>query len=755
MNKHLALCGAIALLGLVSCQKGQDAKTSNPNFNVEDGTVNTQFVMNISTANTPATKMSAANTQATTSETFRGMEDVSLLAYELASNGSHLYDVSSSTLATAKRLYPLGQLLTTGQISESNSRRVIELALPVGTNTLMFYGKAPRGSATSSAVGDIKMTIAENALDTEFEINPRMTAENQVIFAETTDLIATCVTALSNAGMKEYTAGVEGAAHDRDLRYAFWYPVVNKASDVLDVSSMDAAQKAALPAEGTAGTGSHAGQTFHIGSITWPELGELYIRNNDSDPSNDEFMSPLQEILGQAHAELTNLRVMGGGAELRAGSGDALQYLVTDIAALAKRVSGSVPSYWQGQAAVLLAERILEILGTSFDISSTPASYRGMATIKSAIENNVYGKSVTDYSHVSDLASFPGNINLPKGAAIMDYNTVTRQWSYKTELPAYGLGGGTTFINKYLYPAELVYFGNSPVRVTDDAHETNHYPQTVGTWDNDATWASGDLAGATGWTKDGKVRSTTRSVAMQKDINYGTALLKTTVKYGASVLEDNNAAIQADRSGAVEPNNTITVADDSFKLTGIIVGSAINKVGWNFVNKGSTYDYLVYDAAVENGTISPTVGTPSAPVYTLVWDNWNSTLADDAQSPVYVALEFVNNAKDFWGHANKVRKGGTFYLTGKLDPAGKAFPTRSANNYNLPPYLNTDGSTIEASRVFIQDFMTTANFTINATSLQHAYVTVPDLRSSEISLGLSVDIKWETGLVFDDIVLGE
>ena len=51
--------------------------------------------------------------------------------------------------------------------------------------------------------------------------------------------------------------------------------------------------------------------------------------------------------------------------------------------------------------------------------------------------------------------------------------------------------------------------------------------------------------------------------------------------------------------------------------------------------------------------------------------------------------------------------------------------------------------------------MTTANFLIGPNSLQSAYVTVPDLRATQVSLGLSVDIKWETGLTFDDIILGE
>ena len=751
-----ALVGAI--VALASCSREAQV-ADNPTYNREDGTVKTQFVLNISTANTPTTKQTAANTQATTTETFRGMEEVSLMAYELGSNGSHLWDLP--TLSTAKRSYSLGQLLNTGSISESNSRRVIELALPVGTNTLLFYGKAPKGSNTpeqSDQVGSITMDVQEDASNTSFTIDSRMTAENQTIFNETSALVSACLTALSNAGLKQYQEGVEGAAKTRDLRYAFYFPVTNTSTDILDVSSMDAAQKAALPADGAAGTGAFAGKTFHIGSVTWPELGEKYNLNNDTDPSNDVTMSPLEEILGQAHSELTNIRTMGGGVELRAGSGDALQSLVTDIYQLADRVTKSTPSFWQGQAAILLASRIIDILSTCFITSSTPVAYRPIATIKNAVVSNVYGTALPNYSHVSDIASFPGNIFLPKGAAILNYDPATKKWSYRSSIPSYGMGGGvgeSFLISKYLYPAELVYFGNSPIRVTDDYHETNHYPNTVSTWDNDATWATGDLAGTTGWTKNGNVKSTTRSVAMQKDINYGTALLKTTVQYSAATLQDNNAAIQLERFGATEANNTITVADDSFELTGVIVGSAINKVGWNFVNKGSTYDYMVYDAEVENGAISKTVGTETKPVYTLLWDNWNSTLANDAQAPVYVALEFTNNAKDFWGHANKVRKGGTFYLTGKLDPAGMTFPTRTATNYNLPPYSDVDGSTIEASRVFIQDFMTTAKFKIGPTSLQHAYVTVPDLRSSEISLGLSVDIVWETGLSFDDVVLGE
>lgn len=763
MKNHLrfALAGALALAALVSCNKEASKVENNPTFDELSNTVKTQFVLSVATANTPTTKMTAANTQATLSEKFRGMEEVSLLAYELDYNvganggGSHVFDLSTDPKATAKRSYALGQLLSYDEITESNSRRVMELALPVGTNTLLFYGKAPKGSGTSKTLGGVTMDVQDNAKNTSFTIDKRMTAENQTIFNETTDLFATCMNMLSNAGLKQYTAGSEGSKLTRDLRYAFYWPMNDEAQDILDVSSMDAVQLAALPANGDPGTGAHASQTFHIGSVTWPELGAKYILNNDGDPSNDVTLRPLEEILGQAHTELCTIRSVGGNNELRAASGDAMQMVVTDIYNVAERVSNSTASFWEGQAAILLARRIKDIILTSFNAGTTPLSYQSVTTIKAAIAQYVYGKETSNYSHVNDLQTFPGNIDLPKGAAIITYNESTHQWSYLTSIPAYGMGGGSQDIAKYLFPAELMYFGNSPVRVTNDSHETAHYPATVSTWDNDATWAAGELAGATGWKKDGVVSSTTRSVAMQKDINYGTALLKSTVRYGATTLEDNNAAIQADRSGATEPNAEITVAEDSFKLTGVLVGGLTNVVGWNYVNKGGSFDHIVYDSDIPNTKIPTPYNTKSDPVYTLVWDNWNSALANDAQSPVYVALEIQNNAKDFWGNANRVRKGGTFYLIGKLDPDGMSFPTRTNTNYNLPPY-NDDatGTTREAPRVFIQDFMTSADFIIGQYSLQKAYVTVPDLRSSEISLGLSVDIKWETGLAFSDVVLG-
>jgi hypothetical protein len=74
----------------------------------------------------------------------------------------------------------------------------------------------------------------------------------------------------------------------------------------------------------------------------------------------------------------------------------------------------------------------------------------------------------------------------------------------------------------------------------------NDYPDGVSNWDTEGSWTSD-------WESNSHIRSTTRSVAMHDNINYGTALLETRVRYGSAVLVDNNAALQKAWNGANEP----------------------------------------------------------------------------------------------------------------------------------------------------------------------------------------------------------
>ena len=115
---------------------------------------------------------------------------------------------------------------------------------------------------------------------------------------------------------------------------------------------------------------------------------------------------------------------------------------------------------------------------------------------------------------------------------------------------------------------------------------------------------------------------------------------------------------------------------------------------------------------------------------------------------VYVAVELINKGADFQGVDGVVPAGCKFYLVAELNP--------SADN-------TTEGSMVTSSestghKVFKQDFKTFANFTIaqgnpgstsNIKGLAAAYNTIPDLRTPQLELGLSVDLTWQQGVRFD------
>ena len=124
-------------------------------------------------------------------------------------------------------------------------------------------------------------------------------------------------------------------------------------------------------------------------------------------------------------------------------------------------------------------------------------------------------------------------------------------------------------------------------------------------------------------------------------------------------------------------------------------------------------------------------------------DNYSQALRDasERQSDVLIALQLVNDGADFYGINGMIPAGNTFYLVGSLNLAGKSLtmatrqPTYRVTNENI-------------TRVFVQDYKTVANITITADALQKAYSAIPDLRSTEVLFGLSVDLKWETGITF-------
>ena len=770
---YFAVLSAAALVALAACSKEVETQQvdDNPSYNPDKNEVTAQFVLNVSTG-TGATKMTEADVQADGS--FRGMDKVHLLTYKLGykadwSAGHFLYKEGDES-SKATRDYDLATAMVASEITSSQSSKLFQISLPLETNAILMYGRAPR-TKTKDEQGGVTAagTVVNQTLgNVSFTLDNRLSSYEA--FTQYGDLMSKILTYVMKAGRYNETTDL-GFKVANDNTYWFWWPQDATSATYTDKNDQN------QPLE-NGNTSYHSGYTFYRVSKIWRDYGIDYSKNIDDTSANDVDQKPLEEMLGEAYYRITTLRQDASDAnnvktELRAASSASVLRLASDLYQITTKVINASPTSPEDIIAQKVAEDINLKAGKWFDAENNELVWTSLSILKSNVNTLIpnvdfdtnYDKITDDFFYKTSNPAregFPMNLGLPTGAALMKFTTTALTGShtievvsYLNEIPAYGIGGGALSVQNYRYPAEIMYWTNSSIRTSDSSLDATAYPKTVTTWDNDSNWPAA-------WTANSKVKSTTRAVAVTKEVNYGTALLKTTVKYGAQNIKDNNSGIHP-----AEDDNTIDCsAANKFKILGVMIGGVDDEVGWDFLPKNNSFTKMVYDRLdANNQFFIPTYGNTSAPVYTLTWDNYNSTLAANAQSPVYVALEIQNKTgKDIWGELNLIRNDGTFYLVGKLDPtnaAAQASLPKDSNsavdlsraNFNYPPYA-ADGKTVNAPRVFMQDYVTTVNFTFGENSLKHAYVTMPDLRASNVSLGLSVDLQWSTGLVFDNVILG-
>lgn len=720
---NFAFAGAIALVGtfgLTACSSSDDlAAETNPNYDPNTKEVTVDFVFNVETGAPSTTRMSSSAVQIGTG-TFRGIKDAQLFTYKLADNGKHV----SAKTETANKTYDLNELIATGALNGDGidkSRRVLEMSLPTGTNTLMFWGRAMQGAVpTGKTAGAVYGAI---------DFAPNSTLANAAF--SLTKCVPDDASATGKTALLQYETLIAKVLND----------IVN-ASSTVNVT--------------------RGGKTVNK-TIAWKDYvtfnndGTLTAKEKDpstyENATNCSNMSALGAILANTFVTLNTFKPN----ELRNGQGKIIAAMMGDLNTLMTSVTEATPTTVEEDAAQAVASHVKTVISNYFTTSSGTFSWKATSEV---VSNS--GLSGMD-KVTAGLNNFPDGIfHLPAGATVMKYTavdnsttpaTIKNEYAYMTAVPTYAMGSGSSNFNpdNYMYPAELCYFGNSPIRVTSDSHVKAEYPDGAAEWDKDENWTTSYTPGnnTVDWTKNGAVQSTTRSVAMQENINYGTAMLKTTIAYqrGKTSLKDNNSHIH---SG--EADNTIAISSNPFTLTGVLIGGQPQTVGWNYLVQDFTSDpfiCMVYDNDLPNTAIPTPTGKEN---YTMVWDNYTT---DATQNTVYVALELTNNSgQDFWGMNNLIRNGASFYLIGKLDPSHASNTITWPTKYALPPY-NTDGSTIQTPRIFIQDYMTTANFVIGEESLKQALVSVPDLRASHLSLGLSVDLSWSNGLNFESVILGQ
>lgn len=292
------------------------------------------------------------------------------------------------------------------------------------------------------------------------------------------------------------------------------------------------------------------------------------------------------------------------------------------------------------------------------------------------------------------LAGYPENINLPDGAAKVEWNT-NKFEVIETEG---NTGLNTASFDSYIYPAPLCYYVNSTVKTADT--EVNLKEEVA--------WGTilGNLTGTS-------VTATTRSIAINDVINYGVGRLDVRVICKEQRIPDNK--------DDGHNSSVVDVPTDGFTITGVLIGGQ-GEVAWNY-EPTSVGKKTIYDK-----TMPANMAAKYATDFAGATTNYTLAFETVANTNVNVAIEFVNNStRDFYGKDGEVIPvNGKFYLIGAL---------------------TAKQATETGSKVFKQDYNTTAQFSIS--SLKDAYHTLPDLRTPELQLGMSVNLDWTAGHVFD------
>lgn len=333
------------------------------------------------------------------------------------------------------------------------------------------------------------------------------------------------------------------------------------------------------------------------------------------------------------------------------------------------------------------------------------------------LTKEIYDKCVAALTAIESI-DFPGKFKLPDGVATLSW--ATGGFAYNTPGNVTIGNGNSINYQKICYPAELSYFVNTTTMVSDkDMSNLSEFPSYENwTKPTGANWEGKDFTNTA-------VAKTTRTVGLKDPVQYSVAVLKSTVRCKEATLEDN-----AKDAGGFKANQSITVNDNSFPVTGILIGGQPASVDWKYEPASSeTFENTIYDNVMNGSPMYakyasevPTVGN-----YTLVFDNKKT----GAENSVYVTIELTNKSgQAFYGKDGIIQKDTKFYLVGILNPNKEGLPKPAGVN-----------------RVFVQDYVTTANFNIK--DLKSAYNCIPDLRTSGINVGLAVDLSWKTGITFD------
>ena len=281
--------------------------------------------------------------------------------------------------------------------------------------------------------------------------------------------------------------------------------------------------------------------------------------------------------------------------------------------------------------------------------------------------------------------TYPRSVGLPDGAAAIRWTG--SKFEVKTTTTQLDNING---INRYTYPAELVFFTDSPIRTSTTEVPKSTY-QNMGSSTLWSTFLGQHYNGPAA------VNTNTKAVAVENSLQYGVSNLQLTLTHMAATLRDAKDVL-------------VTNADMThLPLKGVIIGGQ-HTVGHNMKPRGEQTDVdgrFIYETTIVDGNKTNTLVLQS-------YDN----------EKVPVILEFENKTGHaFTGKDGVVYPDTRFYLIALIDPADKKEEGKDYTN-----------------RVFTQDYTTTMSMKI--TSLANAYTSMPDLLAPRLEVGVQVVTKW-------------
>lgn len=722
------LFGAIALTGafaFTSCSSSEDETSAEVNPTYDGRTVKTQFAINIGDmgGSDSQTKTRMTSTVVQENKNFRGMEKLKLFCF------GNVTSESSSTLSSSSKITAIPTLSNSigSKDIELNSKEYklfYDISIPTGTDNFLFYGFATNGTTAENHNAYMEYGAIETSYP-EVEGTP--------------------------ASIKFSLKTVEEPTYTKETNKMSTYSVTEKQTYLEGIMEAIANTSYTKTTDGTSETvyWDDLDPDKTLGKFFYEFLGADITKATDT--NNNTYtvtINSYSPLAGSSVGVLGTINTLYGKLYSIVKSKDSDKVKSTSIT--------------RSEMAEAICDKIKDLTAYSVNTNFPQKKIFSVTTDSDGNPTVAWAKS-TDDNNAGFEADPNYPENLPNGAVQYTWKdngtSTTNSDNKKVYSASYGvttIGSNSNYINveKIVYPASLAYSCNSPAMANDQVYGTGDFPETAANWqsgtkDNAATFW-------TGWNS--YVKSTTQTVALRNNVNYGVAKLNTTVKLGKDIITDKkNAQVSTPTTSAGEESKTL-----GFKVTGILIGGQKKIADWEFLpysESGTTNDEVtIYEKFGSGNELYALKGSctdakgENATNYCLVFDNFLKDQNASNQAKVKIAVEFENNSTStFEGHDGIVVPGQKFYLIGELNPtSGTGTVNWETNSDYRQPGATSSNENGKISRVFIQDHTTTENLTVN--SFENAYVNIPDLRSTQLMFGLSVNLTWLDGLTFNTTI---